>query len=121
MGVNKFRIDELLVDTAFPHPVTQLQLRQTHISWVVLTGPFAYKIKKPVRYDFIDASTPERRRFLCQEELRLNRRFAPDLYVDVVPIVSKNGQLRVSGRGEPLEFAVKMHQFDQSQELAAQV
>jgi len=121
VNVNKFRIDELLVEAAFPHPVTQLQLKQTHISWIVLTGPFAYKIKKPVRYDFIDASTLARRRFLCEEELRLNRRFAPDLYADVVPIVSENGQLRVGGRGKPLEFAVKMHEFDPAQELAEQL
>ena len=121
LNVSKFRIDDMLVDAVFPHPVTQLQLKQTHISWVVLTGPFAYKIKKPVRYDFIDASTLARRHFLCEEELRLNRRFAPDLYAGVVPIVSVNGQLRVGGRGKPLEFAVKMHELDPSQELAEQL
>ena len=95
-----------------------MQLKQTHISWVLLTGPFAYKIKKPVRYDFIDASTLERRKFLCDEELRLNRRFAPDLYVEVVAIVAGKGRLSVGGHGTPLEFAVKMRQFDPSQELA---
>jgi len=121
LNVNKFRIGDLLVDAAFPHPVTHLQLKHTHISWVVLTGSFAYKVKRPVRYDFIDASTLAKRRFLCEEELRLNRRFAPDLYVGVVPIVSENGQLRVGGRGKPLEFAVKMHEFDPSQELAEQL
>jgi len=114
----RFSIDDLLVAAAFPHPVTQLQLKQTHVSWVVLTGPFAYKIKKPVRYEFIDASTLERRRFLCEEELRLNRRLAPDLYAGIAAIVSENGRLSVGGRGDPLEFAVKMRQFDPSQELA---
>ena len=74
----------------------------------MLTGPFAYKIKKPVCYDFIDASTLERRRFLCEEELRLNRRLAPDLYVGIAAIVSENGRLNVGGRGDPLEFAVRM-------------
>ena len=118
MNETRFNIEDLLLGAAFPHPVTQLQLKQTHISWVLLTGPFAYKIKKPVRYDFIDASTLERRKFLCEEELRLNRRFAPDLYVEVVAIVAGKGRLSVGGRGNPLEFAVKMRQFDPSQELA---
>lgn len=120
-GTGGFRIDELLVDAAYPHPVAHLQLKQTHISWVVLTGRFAYKVKKPVRYAFIDASTLERRRFLCEEELRLNRRFAPDLYLDVVSIVRDGGPLKVGGHGEPVEFAVRMHEFDPSQELAAQL
>jgi aminoglycoside phosphotransferase family enzyme/predicted kinase len=114
-----FRIEELLAGAAYPHPVAHLKLLQTHISWVVLTGPYAYKIKKAVRYPFIDASTLERRRFLCEEELRLNRRFAPDLYVDVLPIIREGGRLMVGGNGEPVEFAVRMHEFDRSQELAA--
>ena len=119
--MDSFRIDDLMVATAYPHQVAHLDLKETHVSWVVLTGPFAYKIKKPVRYTFIDASTLERRHFLCNEELRLNRRFAPDLYLDVVPIVRENGQLKVGGDGEPLEFAVRMREFDPSQELAAQL
>ena len=116
-----FRIEDLLVTGAYLHPVAHLKLKQTHISWVVLTGLYAYKVKKPARYAFIDASSLERRRFLCEEELRLNRRFAPDLYVDVVPIVRDCGQLRVGGEGEPVEFAVRMHEFDPSQELATQL
>jgi hypothetical protein len=121
LDANRFSIDDLLVAAAFPHPVTQFQLKETHISWVVLTGSFAYKIKKPVRYDFIDASTLERRRILCEEELRLNRRFAPDLYAGVVAIVCENGHLSVGGPGEPLEFAVKMRQFDPALGLAEQL
>jgi hypothetical protein len=116
-----FRIEGLLVRAAYTHPVAQLQLKQTHISWIVLTGRYAYKVKKPVRYAFIDASTLERRHFLCDEELRLNRRFAPDLYLDVVPIVRDGDQLKVGGHGDPVEFAVRMHEFDPSQELAAQL
>ena len=114
-------IDELLVAEAYPHPVAHLELRQTHISWIVLTGSFAYKIKKPVHYDFIDAATLERRHHLCDEELRLNRRFAPDLYVDVVPIVREDGRLRVGGAGVPVEYAVRMHEFDPSQQLATRL
>jgi hypothetical protein len=114
-----FRVDELLASTAYPHAVAHLGLRQTHISWIVLTGPYAYKIKKPVQFPFLDASTLERRRWLCEEELRLNRRFAPDLYIDVIPIAREGSRLVVGGPGEPVEYAVRMHQFDPSQELAA--
>jgi uncharacterized protein len=106
-----------LTAAAFPHAVVRLEVRETHISWVVLTGPFAYKVKKSVRFDFLDASTLERRHELCKEELRLNRRLAGDLYVDVVPITREAGGLRISGQGEVLDYAVCMKQFDSAQEL----
>ena len=118
MNEDKFDIEELLGAIAYPHRIENIQVKESHVSWVVLTGPFAYKIKKPVHYDFIDASSLERRKFLCDEELRLNRRFAPDLYESVVPITRDKGQLKVGGSGVPLEYAVKMLQFEPSQELA---
>ena len=68
---------------AYDHPVEEIQLFETHISWVLLTGQFAYKIKKPVNFGFLDFSSLEQRRFFCAEEVRLNRRLAPDLYLDV--------------------------------------
>jgi aminoglycoside phosphotransferase family enzyme/predicted kinase len=117
--MREFQIQDLLQPGAYPHPVTQLELRQTHMSWVVLTGPFAYKIKKPVHFDFVDASTLEQRRRLCQEELRLNRRFSGELYVAVLPIVAAGRRLRIGGSGAPVEYAVQMHQFEGSQELAS--
>jgi uncharacterized protein len=114
-----FHIRDLLRPEAFRHAVTDLTLRETHISWVVLTGPFAYKIKKPVKLDFLDTSTLDRRHHYCNEELRLNRRFAPDLYVDVVGI-SREGERQVVGNSGPaVEYAVQMHQFADSDELPA--
>src|SRR5918995_3013087 len=86
-------IRELMRPAAFPHAVSVIELLETHISWVVCTGSFAYKVKKPVKLDFIDASTLQRRRFLCEEELRLNRRLAPELYVDVVAIARPSAGL----------------------------
>ena len=82
-----------LSPAAFPHAVTHLRVVETHISWIVLTGHYAYKIKKPVRYDFLDASTLDRRRELCAEELRLNQRLAPHLYLDVLPVTRERGEL----------------------------
>lgn len=110
---------DILKPAAFPHTVTRLELRETHISWVILTGPFAYKVKKAVRFDFIDASTLARRHLLCAEELRLNCRLSADLYVDVVSITQEGSGPRIGGSGRVLEYAVRMRQFDASQELPA--
>jgi aminoglycoside phosphotransferase family enzyme/predicted kinase len=112
-------IRELLRPEAYPHPVEAIELRETHISWVVRTGAFAYKIKKPVKLAFIDASTLQRRHFLCEQELRLNRRLAPAIYIDVVPVARSGGRLVVGGTGPAIDYAVRMHQFAASDELPA--
>jgi len=104
-------IQNLLSPNAYPHPVQAIRLVETHISWVLLSGDFAYKIKKPVNFGFLDFSTLELRRQYCQEELRLNRRLAEDWYVDVVPITGTVEQPRIGGAGEAIEYAVKMRQF----------
>jgi aminoglycoside phosphotransferase family enzyme/predicted kinase len=114
----------MLREASFDHPVEALRLIETHISWVILTGSYAYKLKKPVDYGFLDFSTLERRRHFCEEEIRLNRRFAPELYLDVVPVVLAGGRLHVgAGVGEVVDHAVRMRQFDESallsRELAA--
>lgn len=114
-----FDIEELLRAEAFPHATTGIALRETHISWVVLTGPYAYKIKKPVRADFIDATTLEQRHHYCKEELRLNGRLAPELYLDVITITRVDGRLAVGGSGPAVEYAVRMRQFAADDELPA--
>lgn len=102
---------------AYPHPVDTVRLIETHVSWVLLAGEFAYKIKRPVCYPFVDMRSPEQRHFYCREELRLNRRFAPDLYLDVVPITRDGKRARIEGTGEVIEHAVRMRQFDTREEL----
>ena len=77
-------VRSLLDPRCFPHPVDHVELIETHISWVLLAGDYAYKLKKPVDLGFLDFSTLERRAHFCAEELRINRRLAPDLYLDVV-------------------------------------
>lgn len=96
----------------YDHPVAGFCVIETHISWVLLTGPYAYKIKKAVDLGFLDFSTLEKRRFYCEEELRLNRRLAPALYRDVVAITGSPGHPALNGAGAPLEYAVRMAQFD---------
>ncbi|MFI4889171.1 MAG: AAA family ATPase [Steroidobacterales bacterium] len=113
-----FELRELLAPASFPHEVNCLQTRETALSWIVLTGPFAYKIKKSLHLDYVNTTTLASRRHLCAEELRLNRRLAPDLYVDVVAIVREAGGLRIASSGNAVEYAVRMRQFDPAQELA---
>jgi aminoglycoside phosphotransferase family enzyme/predicted kinase len=84
---------------------------ETHISWVLLAGELAYKIKKPLNLGFLDFSTPERRRFCCEEEVRLNRRLAPEIYLDVVPITGEAAAARIGGEGPVLDWAVRMRAF----------
>lgn len=106
-------VDALRHAECFPHPVSRIEVLETHISWVILTGQYAYKIKKPVDLGFLDFSTLEKRRLCCMEELRLNRRHAPQLYLDVVGITGTSAQPAVSGKGPMIEYAVKMRQFAQ--------
>ena len=114
-------IKALLGEGAYPHPVSNLRLLNTHISWVILTGPYAYKIKKPLELEFLDYSTLARRKHFCEEELRLNGRWAPELYIDVVAITGSFDEPRVGGEGEPMEYAVRMHQFPQQAQLDVQL
>jgi aminoglycoside phosphotransferase family enzyme/predicted kinase len=86
-------------------------LVQTHISWVLLDGMFAWKIKKPVRLSFLDFSELATRRRLCEEELRLNRRLAPALYLDVVPIGGTPDAPQLASDGPAIEYALRMQQF----------
>ena len=114
-------IESLRDPAAYPHEVdAPVRLVETHVSWVLLTGRYAYKIKKPVRLHFLDYSTLERRRVFCEEELRLNRRLAPELYLETVPIVRTPDGLRVGeAAGTVVEHAVRMVQFDTREELDA--
>jgi len=106
-------VQALLDPAAYDHPVAAVQLLETHISWVFLTGTFAYKVKKPVNLGFVDFSSAERRLHCCQEEVRLNRRLAPELYLGVVPIHGPPERASFHGSGAVIEVAVQMRQFRQ--------
>lgn len=92
----------------FPYQPTSVEVVQTHISVVFLAPPFVYKVKKPVALGFLDFSTLNRRRHFCEQEVALNRRLAPDVYLGVVSVVAEEGGIRFEGEGEPIEWAVKM-------------
>lgn len=98
------------------HPPSQeaVQLIQTHISYVLLTGEFAYKVKKPLNFGFLNYSTLEARKHFCEEELRLNQRGAASIYLAVLPITQTPDGYELGGAGEVVEYAVKMRQFPQN-------
>ncbi|MFK9082367.1 AAA family ATPase [Pseudomonas neuropathica] len=97
----------------YPHPVDGFKVIETHISWVVLTGPFAYKVKKPMNFGFLDFTTLEARGHFCAEELRLNQRLTQDLYLEVLPITGSAEAPQLGGEGPAIEYALKMRQFGQ--------
>lgn len=110
-------IQALLSPTVYDHPVEKIELVETHISWIILTGSYAYKIKKPVNLGFVDFSTLEKRNHYCEEELRLNRRVAQDLYLGLTRITGSPENPILNGTGQAIEYAVRMKQFDRTQEL----
>ena len=103
--------------TAYSHSVHRIKVLETHISWILLTGPFVYKIKKEVKFGkILDFSTIGLRKKLCEKEYKLNRLFCGDMYQGVVKIIQKNGLIRFADleeRGKPLEYAVKMIEIPQ--------
>lgn len=114
-------IDRLMNPAAFDHPVSSIERIDTHISWVILTDAYAYKIKKPLVLDFLDFGSLERRHHFCLEELRLNRPWASDIYIDVVAITDDGGHARFGGAGMPVEYAVRMRRFDTDMRLDRQL
>jgi aminoglycoside phosphotransferase family enzyme/predicted kinase len=110
-------IAALMKPSAYDLSVKKCELIETHASWVILTGTIAYKIKKPVNLGFLDFSTLEKRRFCCEEELRLNRRLAPEIYLALAPVFGSPEQPKWTGSGQAIEYAVKMAQFPQEAQL----
>ena len=110
-------IQHMLQPDFYPHPVqTPVQLLQTHISYVFLTGEFAYKVKKTTQFGFLDFTSLEKRAYFCQTELRLNRRLSPNLYLAVLPIYQSQGSCHLSPtpQAEIIDYTLKMRQFPQS-------
>ena len=101
-------IARLSSSAPYSHPADAIEVHQTHISAVFLAGPFAYKVKKPVNLGFVDFSTLDKRKHFCDEEVRLNRRLAPQVYLDVLPIAYVDGEVHVGGAGPVIDWAVRM-------------
>jgi aminoglycoside phosphotransferase family enzyme/predicted kinase len=110
-------IAELSCPNAYPYSVENVDVQQTHISVVFLAGPYVYKVKKAVNMGFLDFSTLAKRRHFCEEEVRLNRRLAAEVYLGVVPIIRTNKGAQFEGDGEAIEWAVKMQRLPQTATL----
>jgi len=104
---------------AYDEEPGQIELTQTHISFVFLTRNFVYKVKKAVDLGFLDFTTLEKRRFFCEKELELNRRLCGDMYLEVVPINrSRSSIVKIKGEGETVEYAVKMKRMPQEKMMS---
>jgi aminoglycoside phosphotransferase family enzyme len=110
-------IQALLIPETYPHPVGDIKLMQTQMSYVFLTGDFVYKVKKPVDLGYLDYTTLEKRLYYCQREVELNKRLCPDAYLGVVTINNDNGTFSIDGKGEIEEYAVKMRYLPQERML----
>lgn len=107
------QLHSIVAAGAFPGPPAPAELVETHISWVILTPEYAFKMKKPVAFGFLDFSTLEKRRFYCAEEVRLNRRLAPDLYLGILPVAPVGKQLHIGATQAPaVDVAVQMRRLD---------
>jgi uncharacterized protein len=114
-------IEGLSNPAAYPCPVARVEVRHTHISVVFLAGSYAYKVKKPVNFGFLDFSSLEQRRHFCEEEVRLNRRLAPEVYLGVVPVTQDGNAVRVEGSGDIVEGAVKMQRLPEGATLQSRL
>ena len=119
MSTLAFAVEALFEPQAYPHKPQRIELVQTQMSLIYLTGKYVYKIKKPVNLGYLDYSTLEKRYFFCHQELELNRRLCPDAYLGVVPIVKENDGLRMEGQSEAIEYAVKMRQLPRDRMMDA--
>ncbi len=110
-------VQALMDPETYPDTPREIELVQTHISYLFLTGEHVYKVKKAVDFGFVDFTTLEKRRFYCHQELSLNRRLCPDVYLDVVPIAQDDGHIHFGERGRVIEYAVKMRQLPRGQTM----
>jgi aminoglycoside phosphotransferase family enzyme/predicted kinase len=113
-------LEAMLAPSFYPHAPSSVELRETHISWVFLAGDRAYKVKKPIVFPFLDYGTLPRRHEMCREEIRLNRRLAPQIYLGVVGIAGSEGRYRLTSEDDPaaIEYAVEMRRVEEDRNLA---
>jgi aminoglycoside phosphotransferase family enzyme/predicted kinase len=117
-SLSRVLVDLLLRPTVYPDRPSRVELVETHISWVFLTDRFVYKLKKPVRFDFLDYSTPQARKRACQAECELNQRLAPNVYLGVLPVtIDAKGKIVIGGTGQAIDWLVKMRRLPANQML----
>ncbi len=110
-------VEDLQEPGAYSEEVSEVELVQTHISFVFLTDKLVYKVKKPVNFGFLDFSTLEKRKYYCEQEIKLNSRLSPEYYLDVIPVVERDGKLRFWGEGELVDYAVRMKKLPMDRQM----
>jgi aminoglycoside phosphotransferase family enzyme len=116
--MNKEQVDKLIFEGKIPDRLGQIELIETHISWVVLGEQYAYKIKKPVQYSFLDFSSLERRKYYCEREIELNKRLTEGIYLDVQPVRDLAGHYSIGYEtGGVIDYAVRMLKMDRKKQM----
>ncbi len=116
--MNPLLINKLIKSKYFQEERLEPTIKETHISWLILSGDYAYKIKKPVRFTFLDFSTLKKRKYYCEREVILNRRLADEMYLKVIPIYRNGDSISFTEReGKIIDYAVKMKRMDSSKEM----
>ncbi len=116
--MTKNQIDKLISEGVLPEPTEHRKLVETHISWVILCDRYVYKIKKPIKYSFLDFSTLEQRKYFCERELELNQRYSRNIYLEVLPIYELQGQFSIGGsEGNVVDYALKMSKLDPEKQM----
>jgi len=116
--MKKEEVEGIILNKAMPHPSPEMRLVETHISWVILADSFVYKIKKPLRLSFLDFSTLSRREYYCEQEVLLNRRLAPEMYLGVLPVTDDSGKVTIGGKtGEIIDHVVWMRRMDDRRQM----
>lgn len=116
--MDKDQVFDLMNSGSLPGSQNQAEMKETHISWIILTDHYAFKIKRPVKYSFLDFSSLENRRHYCHEELKLNQRLAPDMYLTVLPVTGDMLNKTPAGnRSKIIDYAVQMKRMDNKREM----
>ena len=110
-------VESMMKPEFYPHAPDSVELIQTHISFIFIAGDLVYKVKKAVDFGFLDFTTLEKRRFYVNEELRLNKRFSPDVYLDILPISEVNRSLILGDTSNIVEYTLKMKRINEDQML----
>ncbi len=116
--MNQKNIEQIIKNNAYPDEAGECELVETHISWVLLTKNFAFKIKKPVQFSFLSFATLDKRKFYCEKEVHLNNRLTENIYLGVAPIRVYNDNWTIEGTaGEIVDYAVKMKRMDNDRRM----
>jgi uncharacterized protein len=111
------QVHALIDKCSLPGGCKNMQLKETHISWIILSDDYAFKIKRPVRLSFVDFSTLASRKYFCQEELRLNKRLAPEMYLGVLPLTVNMLDETAGSEKNIIDYAVQMKRMDDKKEM----